>query len=804
MKNLIKIKFKKAKVINKQHFLLRCRKQNLIPKQRLLKNTQNINSEMFNKFQDRFLHSVLNQEISETFTWMKINNKEIDRLSDVVAKNVSPTLFQTFLHTLNTKYENVFNKIKRRHRQKIDNMLNLPESTQHPSQPIGQENVDKWLINLTNVEIPTDVNDILRLGDKYSPPISDTEKPFVKLISNVESAFFYMEDTDQQTEARNRFVNILTNFNNRKNHQKFLSEDEIKTRNKLAQTKKFLKDNPDLLITRADKGNITVITTKIDYVNKINDLLQDKNTYEITTDSSTKIQNVANKMITLWENEGRINAKTGKDLRTYNGTIAKLYGLPKIHKNNVPFRPIVSSIGTPLYSLSSFLSDILNKTVGKSPTNILNAEEFKNKIKDVLVPPDHKLLSLDVVSLFTNIDSKLVVNLVRSRWKEIKKNSGTKLTQLQFIEALKLVLGNCEFSFENKIYKQKFGSPMGSPVSPAAANLVMEYVESTVLSRLNFKPLFFYRYVDDVITAVPSDKVDLLLTTFNNFNKHIKFTIEMENDNHIPFLDVSLHRNNDGSISTDWFHKKTWSGRYLHFSSWLPKSYKRNTISILTEKVIRLSDRKFQKTNFGLLEKTLLENGYPKHFIKSIMKKTIHKLRNDTTPQSTPIDESTTTKKYVSIPYIKGLFERTKFLLQKYDLETVGSACESLNIGVFSKLKDKVPLEKQSNVVYQVVCDCGSTYTGQTKQHLKTRINQHKNDATHITSDVNKKSALSNHIKNSSHTLSLNNVKVIDRENNYRKRSILEMIHIKKSKNSINKQTDSEYLKNYYDNIIKP
>jgi len=32
-------------------------------------------------------------------------------------------------------------------------------------------------------------------------------------------------------------------------------------------------------------------------------------------------------------------------------------------------------------------------------------------------------------------------------------------------------------------------------------------------------------------------------------------------------------------------------------------------------------------------------------------------------------------------------------------------------------------------VVYKIICyDCGATYIGQTKRHLKTRITKHEND----------------------------------------------------------------------------
>ena len=39
-----------------------------------------------------------------------------------------------------------------------------------------------------------------------------------------------------------------------------------------------------------------------------------------------------------------------------NGKLASFYGLPKVHKENVPLRPIVSFCGATLYNLSKFLT----------------------------------------------------------------------------------------------------------------------------------------------------------------------------------------------------------------------------------------------------------------------------------------------------------------------------------------------------------------------------------------------------------------------------------------------------------------
>jgi hypothetical protein len=122
---------------------------------------------------------------------------------------------------------------------------------------------------------------------------------------------------------------------------------------------------------------------------------------------------------------------------------------------------------------------------------------------------------------------------------------------------------------------------------------------------LDFRPPFFFRYVDDIITAVTKSQVQSVLTRFNSFHERIQFTLETETYNAIPFLDLKVIRNDDGSITTDWYYKATWSGRHLDFNSCLPISYKRNTVTLLTDKILKQSHMKFHEKNFSLMIDTL-------------------------------------------------------------------------------------------------------------------------------------------------------------------------------------------------------
>ena len=60
----------------------------------------------------------------------------------------------------------------------------------------------------------------------------------------------------------------------------------------------------------------------------------------------------------------------------------------------------------------------------------------------------------------------------------------------------------------------------------------------------------------------------------NSIDACIHFTIEKESDGQLPFLDILLKREEDGSISTSVYRKATHTDHYLYFHSHHPAAHK--------------------------------------------------------------------------------------------------------------------------------------------------------------------------------------------------------------------------------------
>ena len=107
---------------------------------------------------------------------------------------------------------------------------------------------------------------------------------------------------------------------------------------------------------------------------------------------------------------------------------------------------------------------------------------------------------------------------------------------------------------------------MGSPISIIVANLVMESIENKMLKDFASPPRIWLRYIDDTFVVLKKTEVVSFYKFINNIEESIKFTVEQEVDNAIPFLDVLIVRNN-GQLTTKAYRKPTHTTRYLNFNS---------------------------------------------------------------------------------------------------------------------------------------------------------------------------------------------------------------------------------------------
>ena len=87
-----------------------------------------------------------------------------------------------------------------------------------------------------------------------------------------------------------------------------------------------------------------------------------------------------------------------------------LYGLPKIHKQDVPIRPILAAYNLPSYALAKFLNNLLESYAYNDEYILKNSYEFANLIQNY--DSRFHMSSFDVVSLFTNIPLEETIDII--------------------------------------------------------------------------------------------------------------------------------------------------------------------------------------------------------------------------------------------------------------------------------------------------------------------------------------------------------------------------------------------------------
>lgn len=85
--------------------------------------------------------------------------------------------------------------------------------------------------------------------------------------------------------------------------------------------------------------------------------------------------------------------------------------------------------------------------------------------------------------------------------------------------------------------------------------------------------------MDDFILFVPANGINETLHVFSSFNPHLFFTVEIETNYSVPFLDTRVIRTSSDTIIVDWYQKATALGRYINF---LPRQDQKIKLSLIS------------------------------------------------------------------------------------------------------------------------------------------------------------------------------------------------------------------------------
>jgi len=318
---------------------------------------------------------------------------------------------------------------------------------------------------------------------------------------------------------------------------------------------KELKQNTNLIIKPTDKNLGPAIMDRVFYINKI---LKD---HLLTKDYIKLSQNEALSKLQLLKETLKIFIKENQEKLsqpeiTYFSRCIKLqhrvplfYGLPKIHKNPISLRPVVSTTNSLLSYFSNWADYKMKELLPLVRSYTKNSTSVIEDLKNLNIPKEARLFAADAKSMYTNIDTDLGLATLRDFLTYNNTHLPPDFPTDFFLNIMEIVMKNNIFSFMDTYWLQLSGTAMGTPVACSYATITYGHHENTkILTVFEANLLYYRRYIDDIFGVwLPPDTNRT--ETWNNFKKQLndwgtlEWVIE-EPSKEANFLDLTLNLQN--------------------------------------------------------------------------------------------------------------------------------------------------------------------------------------------------------------------------------------------------------------------
>lgn len=741
-------------------FLKKCKQYRVFPKFMKIKCSikDSITNEIIVSSKIKWLYKVRQKKYSEL---NECESKLYDLHLNIIKNNTyennivndeKHTEWIHFLHESNNKTLKAAQRKQQTLNKKFQQLKYCPQKKAEPEVKM----VPNYVNNLSSTTFTESELTLLNKGLNYT--IKPKKVDIDNTIVNIETAIKFKTDFIKNT-VRREVTPILK-------HEKLQNNSVISREFK---DLKSINEKP-VFIMKADKGNAMVILDKTDYRARMEETISSASFTEVRRNPLPKMVRAATEAIKYIYDVFKVPRWK---LSIPNPTVPKLYGLPKIHKPGNKMRPIVSNINAPTYKIAKWLVAEFDKLTPPEGFQVKNSWEFVEKVKNIALENDDIMVSFDIISLYPNVPIPTALEVI-DNWLLTQDISAEKMKL--YSELTKTCMEQNEFQYDNRFYKLSHGTCMGNPLSCFVSNAFVGHLETKLASSNKF-PKIWHRYVDDIFTIMKRHEVQPVLNILNAQYESIKFTVEVEENQSLSFLDLRLTRE-DNKIEFGIFRKASTTERYITSDSYCSFSTKMAAFNSMIYRMCRLplSTQNYMM-ELKYIKRIAYINGYNEDIVEAMVLKHTRKIRRE---QHSTMFSTEKSVKRVSFVFAAPLTNKLKPVFQKQNMEIVFGNHNKL-ANKLNSTKDNIP-ELQKSGIYKISCgDCEKFYIGQTKRNLNTRYKEH---TSHIRFNRPEKSSVALHALQEDH-LNINGISLLKHVQNASELDAWESLFINRNKNSI-------------------
>ena len=300
---------------------------------------------------------------------------------------------------------------------------------------------------------------MLSLGPKH--PILDKFRE-LHFLADVDSLLRTLKENDASNDCLND-VNALAQWYVKKAKQQ-------RPDRALSKVNHYMKRN-DIKAVPFDKGSGFALMTSNQYETKLLEVLSGDQFQTLRAVKGKplllKIEERFNKSLQTLCEHGSISQAFYQSTRATGSQSARLYGLAKLHKDNVPLCPVLSLPGSCYHKLNKILSRFFDKVPGANIETCTPAK--KDLLASSTIDEDETVFSLDVKSLYTNVPvQEAIIHAVECLY---SSECVPEFEKDVFIQLMKLAVTEVHFMACGQWFLQKDGVAMGSSLAVFLANL---------------------------------------------------------------------------------------------------------------------------------------------------------------------------------------------------------------------------------------------------------------------------------------------------------------------------------------------